>query len=1041
MTPQVKLLVTELVEIYISNELEPDMKNHYLFFLLLTFVLSGSGLYLRAQTAGLRVVAGRVTDTRDEPLAGANVYVRGDIKNGTSTDVNGYYSLVLPDAKEIFIEASFLGMKPRSVAYTGQKEIDIVLEDDSNMMEGAIVMGKQNINDVDIRSKSGVISTVDVKRLQDKPIVDMSVALQGSAPGLVVTSRGDLGSKPEIRIRGNSSFREGDSANEPLYVLDGQVISSDAFMTLNPLDIADIKILKDAVACALYGTKASNGVIEITSVRGTAGETLVTYSFNGGATLRGRRGVHMMGTDEKLELERRLRNPAAPGYLYSEEYIREKNPGASDIDELIAAGQAELSRLRQTDTDWFKKLLRNDFYQRHNLSVRGGNSKTSYYASANYSYQGGQIPGNDVSRFTGRVSLDQALGKKGYVSISVNGGYSKANSPNGSTYSPTTLIYDLNPYESPESKELWSYPNRSYDDLFYQFQRVSTEKRFGTTASLNWEPINGLTVAGVVGVDMVLSESQEFTPSSSWEEQRSGAPEIERGKLVKSKNVMANMTSNVRVTWNRTFGKHDVTIGANTDYYWDNVDNMSITGYGVGLLNTASAINQSIEGSRKVRTSNLKETTAQVGIGALAGYCYDDTYDVFGTYKADASSILPKDKRWNAAWAVGAGWNIKSYFKDWEPVSSLRLKASYGRTASLAGISPSLAVATFQYLEDSYGDRRLLELMALYNDSLKPEQTVSAEAGISLGLWNVLTVDVGYYDRVTEDALLDVPIPASNGFTTMKRNIGVLGNSGIEAGLSAKIINRDDLRLTLRGTIAYNRNKVLDLYDGDRLYTSEYSLVPDFEVGKAYDIIYGPYSYGINPMTGLPTFKGGDGREIQATEKLTRDDMIALGHSVPPFSGTFNLSFTYRNLEFDADFYYVFGGIKAYAYSYVRDGDDANKNAVKGQVDNMWFKPGDEGKIYNKPFVESAALENLTLYPNSRTVGSSDYLRLSMLSIRYRFSQGQLQKLGNFFKYGNVAFQASNLFTITRYKESDPESGSLVGAQQPVLTLSLSLSF
>ncbi len=996
---------------------------------------------IQLQAQSQRIIAGKVVDEFDEPLPGASVFVRGDMKNGTSTDVNGYFSLNLPDSKEIMIEASFLGMQPYSIAYTGQKEVTIILKADANMMESAIVHGKQNINDLDIRSKSGAVTMVDVKRLQDKPMADMSVALQGSSPGLVVTNRGDLGSKPEIRIRGNSSFRKGDVANEPLFVLDGQVISSDAFMTLNPLDIADIKILKDAVACALYGTKASNGVIEITSVRGTSGETLVTYSFNGGITTRGRRGVQMMDTDEKLELERLLKDPLTPGYKYSEEYIRKQNPGAANIEELIAAGEAQLNELRKTNTDWFKELLRNDFYQRHNLTVRGGNNKTSYYASANYSYQGGQIPGNDVNRFTGRISLDQAIGRIGYLSVSVNGGYSKANSPNGSVYSPTSLIYDLNPYESKTSGELWSYPNRTYDDLFYQFERTSTEKRFGATASINLQPLEGLTVDGIIGLDMVLSESQEFTPSSSREEETSGAPEIERGKLSRSKNVMTNMTSNVRVTWNRTFGKHDVTLGANTDFYTDMMDNMSITGYGVGLLNTASAINQSIEGNRKVSTSNFKERTAQIGIGVLGGYSFNETYDVFGTYKADASSILPKDKRWNAAWAVGAGWSIKQYFKDWGPVSDLRLKASYGRTASLAGISPSLAVATFQYLEDSYGDRRLLELMALYNDSLKPEQTVSTEAGISFGLWNRVTIDLGYYNRVTEDALLDVPIPASNGFAYMKRNIGSLSNTGLEASLSATILNMDYTRLTTRFSLSYNKNVVLDLYDGDKLYTSEYSLVPDYEVGKAYDILYGPVSLGINPSTGLPTFLGHDGREIQATEKLTREDMVALGHSVPPFNGTFNLSFTYRNIEFDADFYYVFGGIKAYGYSYVRDGDDANKNAVKGQVANMWFKKGDENKIYHKPFYEDAAIDNLFLYPNSRSIGKSDYLRLSMLSLRYRFTDRMLKKIGGFIKYGNIAFQASNLFTITPYKESDPESGSLVGAQQPIYTLSLSLSF
>ncbi|MBE6237221.1 MAG: SusC/RagA family TonB-linked outer membrane protein [Bacteroidales bacterium] len=998
---------------------------------------------LKSQTKGRYVLSGQVTDSYDEPLAGASVYIRGHIKDGTSTDSNGYFSLELPDTKKIIIEASFLGMKPYTVEFTGQKEILIVMEDDANMMESAIVMGKQNINDLDIRAKAGVINSVDMDRLQDRPVMDLSLSLQGSAPGLIVTNRGDLGTKPEIRIRGNSSFRKGDVANEPLYVLDGQVISSDAFMTLNPLDIADIKILKDAVACALYGTKAANGVLEITSVRGTSGDTMVTYDFNGGVTFRGRRGVQMMETDEKLELERRLKNIEAPGYRYSEDYYRRYFARDPNLDQMIAEGKAILDGLRQTNTDWFKELLRNDFYQRHNLSVRGGNNKTSYYASANYSYQGGQVPGNDVNRFTGRMSLDQAVGTKGFVSLSVSGGYSKANSPNGSTYSPTSLIYELNPYESKTSGELFSYPNRTYNDLVYQFDRTSTEKRFGTTASINLEPLEGLTIGAVAGLDFVLSESLEFTPSTAYEEQRSGAAKNELGKISKSKNTNSNVTTNVRVTWNRTFGKHDVTLGANTDYYWDNMDNMSVTGYGVGQLKSMAAINQSIEGNRKVSTSNFREKTAQLGIGLLGGYCYDGIYDIFGTYKADASSILPKDKRWNAAWAVGVGWNVKDYafMKDWDPISALRIKASYGRTASLAGVSPSLTVGTFSYLEDSYGDIRLLELMALYNDRLKPEQTVSTEVGISMGLFNRLTIDVGWYDRRTEDALLDVPIPASNGFTTLKRNIGILSNSGLETTLSARIIDRSDFRVNLRLSLAYNRNKVIDLYDGDRLYTSEDTIIPDYEVGQAYDMIYGPISLGLDPMSGLPVFKGADGREIQATEKLTREDMVPLGHSVPPYNGTINLSFTYKQLEFDADFYYVFGGIKTYAYAYVRDYDDANRNAVRGQVQNMWFQKGDENKIYHTPFYSSSAIENLTMWPNSRSIGSSDYLRLSMLSLRYRFPHSFIKKLGGIVKYGNVAIQASNLFTLTRYKESDPESGSFVGAQQPILTFNLSLSF
>ena len=200
-----------------------------------------------AQVSGTRILAGRVIDSKGEPLAGANVYVRGDLKNGTSSDVEGWFSLIIPDGRNIFIEASFLGMKPWSEAFSGEKEITIVMSEDANMMESAVVRAHPNINDLDIRAKAGVVNAVDVDRLQDRPVMDLSLSLQGSAPGLVVTNRGDLGTKPEIRIRGNASFRKGDLANEPLYVLDGQVISSDAFMTLNPLDIAEIKIPRGTI--------------------------------------------------------------------------------------------------------------------------------------------------------------------------------------------------------------------------------------------------------------------------------------------------------------------------------------------------------------------------------------------------------------------------------------------------------------------------------------------------------------------------------------------------------------------------------------------------------------------------------------------------------------------------------------------------------------------------------------------------------------------------------------------------------------------------
>ena len=183
-------------------------------------------------------------------------------------------------------------------------------------------------------------------------------------------------------------------------------------------------------------------------------------------------------------------------------------------------------------------------------------------------------------------------------------------------------------------------------------------------------------------------------------------------------------------------------------------------------------------------------------------------------------------------------------------------------------------------------------------------------------------------------------------------------------------------------------------------------------------------------------------KEKQASEALAAEDVVALGHSTPPYSGSFGLSLSYKSFDLDMDFYYVHGGIHQFNYSYVRDKDDSNKNAVAGQTDKMWFKPGDEGKVYPTPFYTSAVAEdNLSQYPNSLTVGKSDYLKLSMVSLRYRVPPHFLRKTLPFVKYATLAFQGSNLFTWTSYKESDPESGTLAGSMQPIYTFNMSLTF
>lgn len=1023
------------------------MKHIYIFIttiLLLTFTVNLSYSQNKSQEAVIeKHIKGRILDSDGVPLPGVTVRIV-DYQYATITDEEGYYTLKAIVPEKFSIEFSCIGLKTIVIKYDGRNNLDLAMEYDQEMLDATVISARQNINKIDIRAKSGVVQEVDMSRVITKPTIDLSSALQGSVPGLIVTNTGGLGSIPEIRIRGNSSLREGNVANQPLYVMDGQVITPEAFYELNPSDISDIKVLKDAAACALYGVKAANGVIEITSQRGTAGPMRVTYNLDMGLTTKGRRGIEMMGSEEKLELERLLKNASAPGYRYSEDYYRKYYPTDPNLDNMIAAGAKVLDSLKTINTDWFDELIRSSLYQKHNLSLKGGADKTSYYLSGNFTQQGGRIPGNDKSRASMRLNLDQQIKEWGYAMFSVNGGYSKTNSPSGSEYDPSSLVYQLNPYEQMSEGELYSFPNRTYKNLLNQYKSVSEDKTAGASASINLNFIPGLDISAVAGLDFVLGESERFTPASSYSEQNSGIPINERGIFSKSKNTTTNVSTNIRATYAKIFNeKHNFTASANYDYYMTNYNNVSITGYGVGDQMSASAINQSIEGNRKPKIGSLKEKNAQMGVGLVLGYTYDDIYDFFGTYKADASSLLPKGKRWNSAWAAGLGWTISNYgaLRNNKVLTNLNLKASYGNTASLAGVSVASTIATFYYSQNTYEYYRLLELIGYYNKDLRPEQTASVDVGLSVGFIDRISFDISYYLRRTSDALLDVPIPTSNGFGYLKRNIGVLDNSGLEFSTSLRLLDRHEHYFILGASLAYNRNNVVDLYYSDKIYSSEDAIIPDYEVGKPLDMLYGPESLGINPITGLPVFRGHDGREIQANETLKREDMIALGYMTPPFSGSLNLSYTYKSFDFNMDFYYVFGGVKQYNMDYVREQDDANKNAIKNQVEDMWFEKGDEGKKYHTPFYSSASIDNLVLWPNTQTIGSSSYLKLSMLSLRYRLPGKFLEKNVGFIKYANVAFQASNLFTITPYKESNPEGGTLAGAQQPVLTINLSVTF
>lgn len=998
---------------------------------LFTFVVS---LGLFAQNI---VLKGVVRDSNGDPIFGVSVRLANTSK-GTSTDMEGAFALRTTQEKGELI-FSFVGMKTIKRAFQGNATFLVTLEEDIQLLEGIKITAKQNINEIDVRAKTGNVEVVAVQQLKDLPVSSIALALQGKATGLRIINRGEVGATPEIRIRGNSSLRKGDEANQPLFILDGKMISPETFYYLNPEDIKEMKVLKDAVATALYGIKASNGVIEITSRRG--GEKTLSYHLQTGFTFAAPLKVQLMNSSEKLELERLLRNEGTPGFLYSEEYIQRRYGGTSQLQARLLEGKHKLDSLRSINTNWHKKLTNLQLFQKHDLSFQNGNDKNAYFFSVGYLAQDGQIKGNGLSRISSRLAIDQSLSETAVATLSINGSYAKQTTPNGANFSIEELIYQLNPYETPRSKHLYSYPNRSYGDLFNQFNRENITKNIGASLSFNWKIRPELELSAVAGLDYSLADDLQITPENAFSERTSGRARNALGTLYQAKNTLANITANIRINYEKTFGKHELTLGANADNYTTITDNLSVVGHGLyGKIRSVSAIDNSLTGAGKPTVGGRKQTDRNLGFGGLAGYTYDNIYNIFATYKLDASSVLPQEKRWNSAWALGASINFKhySFFEETKWLTQLDLRGSYGQTANAQAISPSLISATFKYWPESYADTRIMSITALPNKDLRAEQNLITDLGLSATIFNT-NIQFSVYKRTTKDALLNIPIASSSGFEMQMQNIGVLENRGLEVTLYQPLYTTGDWNVNVGGNISYNENKVIDLYGRDRIYTNADQKLPEYQVGKSTDALYGLNSTGINPITGLPEFITAEGRQVSAITTLEGKDFIYLGQSAPPISGSLNLYVGYKKWQLSADFYYTLGGVRNYSNKFIRNLDTARYNAAKAQLSDMWWQVGDEGKKYPTAFYSASAIENLS-QPNNRTLMKTDFLRFSNLSVRYQFSQDDLAMIGKI-RYATLGLAVTNLAVWSNYKESDPETNNIVNPMPPTLTLNLNLSF
>ena len=981
------------------------MKKHLL--LMMTLLFASIGL----ATAQTLTVTGTVVSEKDgQPVAGAYVLVNGTTI-GTMTNDKGEFGIaaVPADAKEIIV--TFLGMSTAKAPVQAAPLL-ITMEEDVNYLDDVVVVAYGTVRR---EAATGSVSSVKNEQLAQVPATSVDKMLSGKMAGVTITSgSGQPGSTSTIRVRGISSINAG---NEPLWVVDGIPVMSYDFRQLsnagvgggssstflNPNDIESITVLKDAAAASVYGSRAANGVILVTTKSGKAGKARFTARAKFGAQqLINDRNWRALTGEELIDYYRTAAiNAGHDPYDPADEYYTP--------DTLLENGT----------TNWYKELTRVGTVQEYEINASGGTNKSSYYASVSYHSNEGVFYGVDYDRFSARINSDFQLLKSLKTGAKFNLSYSDSNSGQmGDLYysNPQFAMFRILPW-TPFKNEDGSYnvnvsENANTNPAAIAEYDVYNDKDYRLQGSvyLEWKPIEQLTFKTTNALEFVYVDSKQY-----W------APETNEGTatLWKYWSKDTRFTTSNTVTYNDMFGNHSVRVLAGQEAMVDTYDYLGGKSPNVNPLipfpNTSAAAEDQVY-------YGLTDES-MVSVFGVADYNYDNKYFFQGSVRADGSSLFGAANRWGVFWSVGGSWNITKEnwmapTRNW--LSLAKIRASYG-------VNGNNNIAAYRaygiYATATYGSYVGMVPSRPANPNLSWEKNNTGNVGLDLGFFDDrLTASVDLYERVTEDMLLDKRVPYTTGFGSNFMNIGSIRNRGLELQMEGLLVNHKGFQWTAGFNIAFNRSKVLDLAD------SEYLGVVDSRAGnndgtpirivkdKSLYTYYLRDWYGVNPSNGDPLWYAEDG---SLTSDHSKARYVYEGSPEPKATGGFNTSLSWKGLTLSAFFEFVYGNQVLMASQFDLDAADMKTNTTTASL-GYWEKPGDTG-VLPKPVAGAPKAP----YKNStRFLQDGSYTRIKDVTLSYALPE----RVTNAIKMQGlrVYVSALNPYTFHNVKGvMDPELGPL----------------
>jgi len=958
-------------------------------------------LQLQAQN---RTLTGKITDEKGSPIANASIILKGSTV-GTTTDLNGNFSLTVNSSAKTLVISS-LNYLSTEIQIGKSNELKISLSASIQENEEIVVVGYRTLKKKEV---VGSISNVGSKEIAQKPIVNFTQLLQGKAAGVnVIGEGGRPGAAAFIRIRGVGSIN---ASAEPLIIVDGIQIASTAFALINPNDIEDISILKDASSAAIYGSRAANGVMVVTTKRGS-GKAELRYSFqNGTSDAIDPLNVRFMTAQEKLDYEYAIgyTNPYLSSAI-SAAITAGTLPAGATLSSLTLDQRQRLNGalIAKAPTNWKDYFLPTAKMSVHEVALSGSSDKFKYYMSANMSKNGGVMYGSYYNRKGGRLNVEYQANNwfKTGVNISVSQSQEDLKREVYNSQNSAAALYLTNPYE----------PVYNADGTYnLTMQGFSSLEGADNNTVVNDRLALYSTVFGEVKLHKDLTFKSQFGANYN---------------TLKVENYLkpgSNLANILGYNQKNDAGNFDYTyVFTNTLNYRKSLKNHNVNlllgqefnknkfySYTLTARNFASSTFTTLENAgTPTGASTSRSDWALISYFANLSYDYDKKYYFNASVRRDGSSRFGINNKFANFWSLGAAWDLKKekFLDKLEALSTLKLKASIG-TSGNNSIGNYNSYGTYSY-SSKYNDAPVATPNSLSNPNLTWETNRTIDYGIEFGfLKNRITGSVDYFTRQTDDLLYTVNVSSTTGFSSYFGNIGNLENKGIELVLAGDVIKTKDLTWNLSFNYTNVDNKITKLYSDDVPYSGYGRLKEGYPIANYFL----NRNAGINPANGKRQYLTKTGA---LTETFASSDAVLLEGKSPniKFYGSLNSNISYKQFDLGAQFYYS-GGNYIYNFQYARGTFPAFFNTqLYSDAFEYWKKPGDI-----TPFPNIKDATQRVSQTTDQFLEKGDYISLRDLTVGYTASNlAALNKL----KVKSLRFyvQGTNLFIGTKFK-GIPEIG------------------